>query len=131
MTEQMFQIAPYPHNLVELVIKTEYADWSLNVDTYEREVGGEGLTLRIRVPAPDSSAPEGPAIFWVHDFEVPARTLSDENWMRWVFECIMACHRHEAMEAFTVNGTKVFYPDHDVMADMYETKHTVTRRSIG
>jgi len=131
VTDQMWQTAPFPTNLVTIVNETVYRDWSFNVDFYEREVGGEGLTLRIRLPAPDSREPEGPAIFWIHDFEVPARILDDESWTKWVFDVIMLAERHEAMEAFRVNGVQVFFPAHDFTSDMYETKHVVHRRSIG
>ena len=132
----LWQAAPYPENLEMIVSDVDYKDWALNLGVYEREVGGEGLTLRIRFPAADSSQdceicapPE--VIFWIHDFEVPARTLDDEHWQRWIFECIMLAERHESMEAFRVAGHRVFYPAHAVDADMYETKHTVHRRSIG
>jgi len=133
MTDQevMWQTAPYPENLKIVVDDVDYLDWALNLDFYEREVGGEGLTLRIRLPMPDSREPDGPAIFWIHDFEVPARVYDLPTWTRWVFDCIMLCHRHEAMEAFRVAGEQVFFPAHDVFSDMYETKHVVHRRSIG
>lgn len=129
--EQMWQTAPYPHDLVQAVDGVTYKDWALNLDFYEREVGGEGLTLRIRLPAPDSRDPQGPAIFWIHDFEVPARVLNNEAWQKWVFDCVMLAERHEAMEEFRVGGKQVFFPAHDFTSDMYETKHIVHRRSIG
>lgn len=131
MSEQMWQTAPFPTNL-ELIVKgTTYQDWAINLGYYEREVGGEGLTLRIRFQAPDHSDPDGAAVFLIHDFEVLARVLDDESWQRWVFDCIMLALRHEAMEDFRVDGERVFFPEHKSTSDMYETKHVVHRRSIG
>lgn len=71
----LWQTAPYPQVLEDIAKKVVYKTWALNVDFYDRETSGEGLTLRIRFPAPDSREPDGPVIFWIHDFEVPARTL--------------------------------------------------------
>lgn len=127
----LWQTAPYPQALEDIAKKVAYKTWALNVDFYDRETAGEGLTLRIRFPAPDSREPEGPVIFWIHDFEVPARTLSREAWQEWVFDCIMLAERHEAMEAFRVDGKQVFFPAHDAESDMYKTKHVVHRRQIG
>lgn len=131
MTQQLWQTAPYPHNLKAIIEKVEYLDWALNLDFYERQVGGEGLTLRIRFQAPDSCYPETGVIFLIHDFEVPARVFDDETWQRWVFDCIMLAHRHEAMESFYVAGQRVFFPEHKQTSDLYEIKHTVQRRQIG
>lgn len=131
MTEQMWQTAPYPHDLLAIVDKVAYRDWAFNVAVYEREVGGEGLTLRIRFPAPDTRDPGGPVIFWIHDFEVPARTFDRIAWTRWVLDCIVLVHTHEAMEEFRVDGVQEFFPQHSATSDMYETKHVVHRRSIG
>lgn len=129
--ELLWQTAPYPHNLEKIIDEVDYHNWAFTLDTYQREVGGEGLTLRIRFPAPDHCDPTGRVVFLIHDFEVPARTLDDESWQRWVFDCIMLAHRHEAMEDFHVAGRQVFWPAHSATSDMYETKHVVHRRSIG
>lgn len=136
--DTLWQVAPYPENLEMIVDDVDYLDWSLNLGIYEREVGGEGLTLRIRFPAADSNDCEDcapactqPVIFWIHDFEVPARVFDDASWTRWVFDCIMLAHRHEAMEQFRVAGEQVFFPAHHPTSDMYETKHIAHRRSIG
>ena len=108
--ELLWQAAPYPENLKKIVDDVDYKDWSLTLDFYEREVGGEGLTLRIRFPAPDNCDPNGAVIFLIHDFEVPARVLDDESWQEWVFDCIMLAERHESMELFTVTGQRVLLP---------------------
>lgn len=131
MTEVMWQTAPYPFALKSIVDAIRYYEWSFTLDVYEREVCGEGLTLRIRFPAPDNCDPQGRIVFLIHDFEVPARTLDAPGWQRWVFDCIMLANLHEAMEEFRVDGQQVFYPDHSETSDMYETKHTVHRRSLG
>lgn len=127
----LWQTAPYPENLETIVSVVDYLGWSFTLDTYEREVGGEGLTLRVRFPAPDHCDPSGAIVFLIHDFEVPARVLDDESWQRWLFDCIMLAHRHEAMEDFRVAGQQVFFPEHKSTSDMYETKHVVHRRQIG
>ena len=128
---EMWQRAPYPVVLQNIVNNVHYLDWSFTLAFYEREVGGEGLTLRIRFQAPDHCDPNGAVVFLIHDFEVPARVLDTESWQRWVFDCIMLCHRHEAMEDFRVGNHQVFFPEHKSTSDMYETKHVVHRRSIG
>lgn len=130
MNEQMWQTAPYPENLEMIVSDIDYKDWCFTLDTYEREVGGEGLTLRIRFPAPDNCDP-GVIVFLIHDFEVPARILDNESWQEWVFDCVMLAERHESMELFKVFGEQVFFPAHSATSDMYKTKHVVHRRSIG
>lgn len=130
VTEQMWQTAPYPENLKMIVDDVDFRDWSFTLDFYEREVGGEGLTLRIRFPAEDNCDP-GVTVFLIHDFEVPARVLDDLSWQRWVIEAIMLALRHEVMEEFRVAGEQVFFPAHSSTSDMYETKHVVHRRSIG
>jgi hypothetical protein len=130
-TEQvLWQTAPYPEMLHTIVENTTYKDWSFTLDYYEREVGGEGLTLRIRFQAEDHATP-GVSVFLIHDFEVPARVLDEESWQRWVFDCVMLAERHESMEDFRVNGKAVFFPEHCSTSDMYETKHVAHRRSIG
>jgi len=129
-TDQMWQTAPYPTVLKDIVDKVTYEDWSFTLDYYEREVGGEGLTLRIRFQAEDHATPDV-VVFLIHDFEVPARVLDAPSWARWVFDCIMLALRHEAMEDFKVDGQPVFFPEHKSTSDMYETKHVVHRRSIG
>lgn len=131
MTDLMWQTAPYPVHLKKIVDETLYKDWSFTLDVYEREVCGEGLTLRIRFPAPDNCDPNGAVMFLIHDFEVPARTLDAESWMEWVFDCVLLAERHESLELFTVGGQKVFYPAHDALSDMYKTKHVKHRRTIG
>ncbi len=129
--DMMWQTAPYPENLAIMVDDVDYKDWSLNLDFYEREVGGEGLTLRIRFPAQDTCYPENGVVFLIHDFEVPARILDRESWQRWIFDCIMLAERHESMEQFCLAGERVFFPEHSATSDMYETKHVVHRRIIG
>lgn len=129
-TEQMWQTAPYPTKLKRIVAETEYKDWSFTLDYYEREVGGEGLTLRIRFQAEDHATP-GVVVFLIHDFEVPSRILDVPSWQRWVFDCIMLAERHESMELFKINGHPMFFPEHKSTSDMYETKHVAHRRSIG
>lgn len=131
MNETMWQTAPYPDILKQIIDVVAYKDWSFTLDFYEREVGGEGLTLRVRFPAPDNCDPTGRIVFLIHDFEVPARTLDTESWQEWVFDAIMLAERHESMELFTVSGERVFYPAHKSTSDMYKTKHVVHRRSIG
>jgi hypothetical protein len=130
MQEQMWQTAPFPHDLQTIVETVVFRDWAFTLDVYEREVCGEGLTLRIRFQAPDSCNPDV-AVFLIHDFEVPARTFDRVAWQRWVFDCIILCLTHEAMEEFRVDGEQVFFPAHASTADMYETKHVVHRRTLG
>lgn len=127
----LWQAAAWPHLLENVVGRVTYKNWSLNLGFYEREVGGEGLTLRIRFPAPDNCDPDDRVVFLVHDFEVPARTFDNAEWQRWVFNCIVSAEQHEAMELFRVDDQQVFFPRHEATADLYHVVHVGHRRSIG
>jgi hypothetical protein len=43
-----------------------------------------------------------------HLFEVPA----EGDLVRWAFERLVDCERHEVGEFFTVNGQRPFFPHH-------------------
>jgi hypothetical protein len=79
------------------------------------------LSLTLRVP--DSGDPEK-VIAVTHVFTVPPPEYAGD-WDRWLLECVLAVHRHEAMEEFAVHGVREFYPAHGDEGDPYE----VVRRS--
>jgi hypothetical protein len=114
-----------------IVDDVDYKDWSFSLDNYARPGECEGLTLRIRFPERDTYNTEGPLVFWVHEFDVPARICDDETWTHWVFDCMMLAEKHEAMEQFFVAGERVFAPEHEVTRDLYNVKHVTHRIAIG
>jgi len=45
-----------------------------------------------------------------HQFEIP--DLEGRDLIRWVFDRLLDCERHEAGEFFTADGFAPFYPNH-------------------
>ena len=58
--------------------------------------------------------------FWVrHVFDIPPYDLSVEELERYILDRIMDIDRHEAMEAFKINGVAPFFPDHSDVSKLY------------
>jgi hypothetical protein len=61
-----------------------------------------------------------------HSFAVPDEDFIERSvamtWQRWVIERLMDVHRHEAMEAFEVNGKRPFYPGHGPRDSLYQLR---------
>jgi hypothetical protein len=115
------QVAPFPHELQELVTACKYrAGWypSLTSGTYDRGQGSVGLTLIIDVSTVNSYPPHDP-MHVRHLFPVPPAAYDRRSWQRWLFEQFCLVERHEAMEFFTVDGVKPYAPSHGPGNDPY------------
>ena len=122
----MYQTAPYPEVLAELVEQLEYRhDWSFSLESIDRGQGSEGLTLSIVVTTVNSYPPHHPMRVR-HLMPVPPAAYSRASWQRWLFDQIVLVERHEAMEFFTINGHKPFAPNHGPGEDPYSVRELTT-----
>lgn len=113
------QEAPYPAELADLVEHCTYRDgWHVRLDEDDRGQGCTGLTLTITVQVPDSYHHDR-KIPVAHLFPVPPAAYNRASWCRWLFECFHQVELHEAMEFFTIDGDKVFAPNHKPGWDPY------------
>lgn len=105
----MTQVAPYPHELADLVDKLRYRrhmgwkvrledDWVRDpADTHAGE--SRGLTLIVTRNGPNSYKPEQ-SMKVAHAFAVPPATYNRESWMEWLFARLADVDTHERMEDF-------------------------------
>lgn len=106
------QEAPYPLILADLVKRLTYKeDWYFALDHLDRGQGSEGLTLSIRITAPDSVNP-GKEISVVHYMIVPPAAYNQRHWERWLLDQILLVEQHEACEFFKIDGERIFGPHH-------------------
>lgn len=118
MADQMRQYAPYPIELLELVMTATYPPEveAANLEDIERDHAGVhsgaagGLTLAVYVTSPDSRSDRERRV--VHYFPVPPATFNREAWARWLFDRIADMRMHELMEYFELDGDKPFEPLH-------------------
>lgn len=101
--------------------------------TFEvRAMGGAwqqpALMFRINLVTLDSNEPSQQIIVR-HEFYVPQMRLSEDEWIDWCFECILAAERHEAGEWLWVNGERPFMPDHGPGSDPYNVRRRTHRRA--
>lgn len=119
MTVLATQEAPYPDELAKLVNGLKYwRGWRFVLTHVNRGQGSNGLTLIITVTVPDSYHP-ATEITVTHYMLVPPASYNRRSWQRWLFDQIMLVHRHEAMEAFQIDGYRVFQPLHGPGNDPY------------
>lgn len=106
--------------------------WTITLEYMRREgehlAGSEGLTLRVRFAAEDSTKP-GVMAYLDHLFAVPPAAYSRETWERWVFDCLVQMETHEAMEYFKVDGQAPFFPAHGTQNGF--SPYTIARRHPG
>jgi hypothetical protein len=135
--EFMKQYAPWPTELQDLVEKCTYRpQWSVSLEIIDRDYAdpadmkhpiGGGLTLIIATRGYDSYHPENGPVYGVnHYFIVPAATYSRAAWQRWLFEQFAKVELHETMEFFTIDGVKVFAPNHAPGEDPYVVHEPTT-----
>lgn len=136
MTDNM-QVAPYPHDLAELVDALDYRGhegWRVwladNMDRdrdAEHNVIGYGLTLVVLTEGYDSYHPERGRTYGVHHyFIVPAATYNRAAWCRWLFDQLAKVELHEAMEHFVLDGERPFAPLHGPGCDPYTVHQVAT-----
>ncbi len=116
----MRQTARFPQILADLVEELTYKPgWAFMLADVERGQGGEGLTLIIRITAPDTNAPYR-TVNVVHYLIVPAAAYGPESWRRWLFDQILLVEQHEAAEFFRIGGKQPFAPIHAPGWDPYQ-----------
>jgi len=107
--EQMQQVAPYPHELADLVNRLRYRrhlGWKVwleddrvrdPADTHKGE--SRGMTLIVQRVGPNSyDHDELMAVN--HYFAVPPATYNRASWVRWLFDRLGDVDTHERMEDF-------------------------------
>jgi hypothetical protein len=121
------QEAPWPVELAEMVEALEYRhNWTFwLISDEDRGQGCRGLTLSVLVSTVNSYEPHEP-IRVRHLFPVPAAAYDRDSWQRWLFEQLLLVERHEAMEFFTVAGTKPYAPNHGPGNDPYTVRELTT-----
>jgi len=87
--------------------------WSFKI------AGPLGRFLCIYATTPDSGHPERTRITQ-HQFEVPDAIDTHQGFVRWVFDCLLLCERHEAGEFLAVDGFRPFFPHHQNEGSPYE-----------
>jgi hypothetical protein len=119
--DALTQVAPYPELLAELVRRTKYRPgWKFSLVDIDRGQGSKGLTLDIVTCGYNSYHPEQGENYRVHHYMiVPPAAYDRRSWQRWLFEQILLVERHEAMEFFTVDGSKPYAPSHGPGNDPY------------
>lgn len=106
------QQAPYPRELEGLVARLGYKPgWQFELGVTDRRQGGRGLTLMIYVTCEDIYHLGQPLTFR-RDMPVPAVEYSRRSWQRWLLDQIMLVEQHETLEAFMIDGERVYAPLH-------------------
>jgi hypothetical protein len=112
----MFQLAPYPVELLDLVSKcTLNPGWSVKLEVIDRGQGSKGLTLIIHAWHPE----RGEIYGVLHYFIVPAASYNRRSWQRWLWDRYVDVLRHEGGEFFVIDGKRPFNPNHDDGNDPY------------
>jgi hypothetical protein len=107
----------YPEELPGVVATAAaWPGWSFRLE----QVPLKGLCLIVAVDTTDAYNPGEPYTV-THYFPVPPESHNARCWARWVLERILLVQRHEAMEAFTVAGERLFPPGHGGGHDPYYT----------
>jgi hypothetical protein len=88
--------------------------WSFEL----RDTPDRGLRLVVTVQTTDAYDPGVPYEV-KHWLAVPSETHNERCWSRWLLEQCLLVQRHEAMEAFTINGVRPFPPGHGGGDDPY------------
>ena len=114
------QTAPFPDILKDLVERTTYRKWKLELANLDRGQGSKGLTLVITTLGVDSYHPEDGETYRVnHYFPVPPAAFNYKSWRWWLFQRFIEVETHESMEFFKVDGKRPFAPHHGPGNDPY------------
>lgn len=130
-TKMMWQTAPYPDALKELVDELElplHPKWDVYLlDDYDRGQGCRGMTLDVVTWGLDSYHPERGETYRVHHFFiVPAAAYNKRSWQRWLFDQLMLVELHEGMEGFVIDGSRPYSPNHGEGHDPYIIRELAT-----
>jgi len=81
--------------------------------------GPNNRSLCIYATTPDSLRPERRRTTQ-HQFKIPDGLDDDRRgFVRWVFDCLLLCERHEVGEFFQVGDVRPFFPHHQDEGDPY------------
>ena len=121
----MYQRAPWPQILADLVDKTWYRPgWRLVLEELDRGQGSEGLTFCVYTVGYDTYNPDkGQTYRVVHYFPVPPASYNEESWKRWILDCLVKVETHEACEFLQIDGTRPYAPHHGPGWDPYIVLH--------
>lgn len=114
----MFQEAPDPRALYDLVEQLDYKGWEVYLAEVDRGQGSNGLTLVITRQGPDTYRPEK-TIRVNHFMPVPPAAYNKASWQRWLFEQFLLVERHECAEFFIIAGNRPYAPNHGHGEDPY------------
>lgn len=117
----MYQTAPYPVELADLVSKLRYRrGWTFDLLDTDRGQGSKGLTLIITTWGTDSYHPDRGDGYRVHHYMlVPPAAYDRRSWTSWLFEQLLLVERHECMEFFVIDGERPRAPAHGPGNDPY------------
>lgn len=123
MEKTMYQSAPYPQELDDLVGQLSYRDWTFRLHDLDRGQNCEGLTFSVYARVQNSLADDYQPMIVHHLFPVPAAAYNRMSWMRWLLDRLLEVESHEACEFFKINGERVFAPHHSEGEDPYIIWH--------
>ena len=111
------QIAPWPHELEEIVDELNYRPgWRfslVHIEDREHDPAklSSGLTLEVLSDTMDTYNPEQRRPI-LHYFPVPPATYNRESWLEWIRDRLIEIEVHEACEYMQVDGKRPFAPGH-------------------
>lgn len=119
--EGMYQQAPYPSELADLVAKLAYRPgWQFWLEHIDRGQGSEGLTFKVLTLGYNSYHPDLGEQYRVwHYMPVPPAAFDRRSWQRWLLDQLLLIERHEACEFFQVDGERPYAPHHGPGNDPY------------
>lgn len=116
----MRQLAPYPEELAQLVMRLLYKPlWHITLEDLDRGQGSRGLTLCVLITTPDTYDVTVMRRV-MHYHIVPAAAYDRRSWQKWLFDRLMDIELHEAMEYFQIDGRRPFAPNHGPGRDPYQ-----------
>lgn len=126
---KMFQEAPFPYELADLVENIKYKpEWIFKLVDRDRGQESIGLTLVVTTLThesiynddnDDTSFERWPLTRVNHFFIVPSASFNRSSWQRWLLDRVIEIETHEACEFFRINGERVYAPHHGEGEDPY------------
>ena len=93
----MRQVAPYPHELADLVARGRFRPgYEIRLQPHEDQ-GCSGLSLVVRSAEMNAYHPDKPRPV-DHFFYVPTAAYNRESWRAWLFARLRSVSKHEDME---------------------------------
>jgi hypothetical protein len=119
---QNTQVAPFPHELADLVATMSYRPgWEFKlVPNLDRGQGSEGLTLIVTSIGYNTYSPQNGESYRVQHYMIPPPAAFDRKaWTRWLLEQLLLIEQHETCEFFQIDGNRPFAPNHGPGRDPY------------